>query len=291
MIIFLNGFASYLEYVLGVIELLLFFAALFQLARIHLYTNDSKRLLPKKVFHAIIMVTMLLKSLFFFAHPTLETIVKPGSLAFNFFLVWFELSSVFFFLAYFMLLLFWADFYDHLARGPARSSFFHRVRIVLVVFFTILAALVVTLIILAFWWSTDQYISHMFIVDEVSEAIVSVLFLGTGTGFLFYGFRLYFLLKRIRIAPSDGTSSSPPEPHKVTLVATGCTVCFISRAVISLYSMRKSMDSRDDFSLKFDTPLILEVTYFVVTDILPTILMLVFLRRLPKWNGSTRSKN
>jgi len=265
------------EYIIGVLEALLCLMALVQTIRISLFSqNHPKKMLPKKVFHMTIVLAMLLKSLFFIVHPLLvsKTIILPYSLIVG----WFEAASFFMFLAFLALVLFWADFYDFLENSITKPFFKRRVtRVILGMIFGILALLFTSLIVLLIFWRNDEdSLSDM---QMIAEMVIAVMFLAAGLAYTVYGLRLASLLRRVRLAGSSAV--------KIALVASSITSCFVARAILILYVLLKIHFHEPPNNIKFDNTALVELLYCFVTEILPTILMLFFLRKLPRWKENS----
>jgi len=238
--------------------------------------NHPKKMLPKKVFHMIIVLAMLLKSSFFIVHPLLvsKTIVLPYSLIVG----WFEAASFFMFLAFLALVLFWADFYDFLEHGITKPFFKTvHVRVILGMIFGILAVLFAGLIVLLILWRHDE--DSLTEMQMIAEMVIAVMFLAAGLAYTVYGLRLASLLRRVRLAGSSAV--------KIALVASSITSCFVARAILILYVLIKIQFHEPPNNIKFDNTALVELLYCFVTEILPTILMLFFLRKLPRWKENS----
>jgi hypothetical protein len=265
-----------IEYIIGGIEAFLCLMALIQTIRISLFSrNHPKKMLPKKVFHLIIVVAMLLKSSFFIIHPMLVS--KKINLPFALIVGWFEAASFFMFLAFLALVLFWADFYDFLENGVV-APFFKRwcVRVVLGVIFWLLTLLMMSLVVLLILWHNDEI--RLSDVQMIAEMVIAGMFLAAGLAYTVYGLRLASLLNQVRLAGSSAV--------KIALVASSITACFVARAILILYVLMH-IQFHENSTIKFDTSPLIEFLYFFVTEILPTILMLFFLRKLPRWKESS----
>lgn len=216
---------------------------------------------------------MLLKSSFFIIYSTL-LIRLPSALI----VAWFETAVFFLFLAFLALVLFWADFYDYLENGAA-ITFFKRpqVRLFLGCLFGILALLMSGLIVLLILWRNDAaYLSKL---QMLSEMVMAGMFLAAGLAYTVYGLRLASLLSRVRLASGSAL--------KVALVASSITVCFVTRSVLILIILWPIGFNTNTFTLDFKISPLVEFLYCFVTEILPTFLMLFFLRKLPRWREST----
>jgi len=267
------------EYIIGGLEACLCLVSLVQTIRIQCHThNNTKKMLPKKLFHVIIVVAMLLKSTFFIIHPSLMrgTVWFPNALI----VAWFEAAAFSLFLAFLALVLFWADFYDYLENGVAEPFFKRsRVRMFLGILFGFLGTLMgVFIVLLVIWRSDDVKLSQL---QLIAEIVVAAMFLAAGFAYTVYGLRLASLLKRVRLASGSAI--------KVSLVASSIAMCFIARSVLVLHTLItiafKSF--HEGIDMTFDVPPAVELVYFFITEILPTILMLFFLRKVPRWKETS----
>jgi len=104
------------------------------------------------------------------------------------------MGSALFGLAYFLLLLYWADFF-YLIDGSNRSLFV-KFRRPLNFFFAILATLSITFLIVA--WVVQITGRDLEILDMVVAGFLSFLALVVAIGFLYYGIQMYLTLRKYR---------------------------------------------------------------------------------------------
>jgi len=216
---------------------------------------------------------MLLKSSFFIIYSTLMRKL-PSALI----VAWFESAVFCLFLAFLALVLFWADFYDYLENGAA-VTFFKRsqVRLLLGCLFGILVLLISGFFVLLVLWRNET--ASLAKLQMFSEMIIAGMFLAAGLAYTVYGLRLASLLSRVRLASGSAL--------KVALVASSITICFVTRSVLILYILWPIGFKANSFTLDFKISPLVEFLYCFVTEILPTFLMLFFLRKLPRWKEST----
>ncbi|EGC31156.1 hypothetical protein DICPUDRAFT_157024 [Dictyostelium purpureum] len=297
----MNTYNINLYYVLGIIDALLFVWALFQLIRIHIYSrNGVKNLKPKLIFHFIIAITMLVRSGFFFTSQALCN-------DFDSVLIWYELSSVLLFAGYGCLLLFWMELYNRFSKPYTTSKdFWITWRPRIIIFCTIIIVSLAAWIITLEVWGTNK--SRKLLMDQIVEGVISGLFLLAGFGFLIYGILLFVSFKkldRLSTGPTAGgpiaasalvahqqrTSimnrrrllQSPPEAIRAAVVGSICTICFCIRSVITLYSIRESIDNPSQSgTTSFNLGWEFELAYFFITEILPTMLMMFRLRKMKR---------
>ncbi|KAM9985041.1 hypothetical protein ACTFIY_009476 [Dictyostelium cf. discoideum] len=80
-----------------------------------------------------------------------------------------------------------------------------------------------------------------------------------------------------------GILQSPPEAIRAAVVGSICTVCFCIRSIITLYSIRESInDPNQSGTTSFNLGWEFELAYFFMTEILPTVLMMFRLRKMKK---------
>jgi len=257
---------------------LLCLMSLVQLIRIQKFeqTNDTMSMLPKKMFHAIISLAMCLKSAFFVTHPFMDNAFDkiPQAVIIG----WFELATFFIFLGFLALVLFWADIYDYFENGASKPFFKKRkVRTILAVISILLSVMVISFMACLVMWRDSPM--NLSMLQIVSEIVIVALFLSAGFTYTVYGIRLVSLLRRVKIM-SGGA-------YKVALVATSITLCFIIRALLTLYSVILAMQVSSPFTVRFDTSPAIVFACFFFTEILPSFLMLFFLRKLPKWKDNS----
>ncbi|KAL3742142.1 hypothetical protein ACJRO7_017601 [Eucalyptus globulus] len=116
-------------------------------------------------------------------------------------------------------------------------------------------------------WIDDNSIVEF--VGKVFIAVVSIL---AALGFLLYGGRLFFMLRRFPIE-SKGRRKKLHEVGSVTAI---CFTCFLIRSFVVLLS---AFDT--DASLDVLNHPILNLIYYMLVEILPSALVLFILRKLP----------
>ncbi|XP_052727512.1 tobamovirus multiplication protein 1 isoform X3 [Vigna angularis] len=151
-------------------------------------------------------------------------------------LVLLDLPGLLFFSTYTLLVLFWAEIY-------------HQVCIWI------------------YLWIDDN--SAVEFIGEIFIAVVSFM---AALGFLIYGGRLFFMLRRFPIE-SKGRRKKLNEVGSVTAI---CFTCFLIRCVMGFLSAFDSDASLD----VLDHPL-LDLIYYMLVEILPSALVLYILRKLP----------
>jgi len=149
-----------------------------------------------------------------------------------------------------------------------------RVPLQIIMIFT--AAISITFLILSILWINNDLMADS--LDEISSLVMSFLAVLVGFGFLYYGIRLYLLLRKYRLI----SPRKRAQTWKVVGVAVGCTICFITRAGIVLYSL---MEASKNFNKNFDAPWPLVFVFFFFLETVPITMMLFLLRKLPNWKA------
>jgi len=173
-----------------------------------------------------------------------------------------NIPRVIFFSAFSLLILFWAEII-HKVRNHATS--FDRKRTCFIT-----TNVVIYVIQLAFWipifflpkWSASSG------VPKIENLGFSVLSTGIGALFLVFGGRLFVMLKSFPIE-SKGRTSKLIEVGAVTVI---CCLCFFLRASFLVLT---------SFDMAIDTNTYVLLAYYFMVEILPCIMVLVILSRLP----------
>ncbi|KAL5207960.1 hypothetical protein ABZP36_032395 [Zizania latifolia] len=171
-----------------------------------------------------------------------------------------DLPGLAFFTTYAMLALFWAEI-SYQARGleteGLRSGFY-----------TINGVIYAIQVLL--WMLLWHNPNPSMII--LSKLFIAVLSFSAALGFLLYGGRLFFMLKRFPIE-SKGRQKKLRE---VGRVATICFFCFLARCIMMCFD---AFDKEADLDV-LDHP-ILNFIYYMIAEILPSALVLSILRRIP----------
>ncbi|MFS8025679.1 hypothetical protein Hanom_Chr16g01477961 [Helianthus anomalus] len=171
-----------------------------------------------------------------------------------------EVPGLLFFSTYTLLVLFWAEIY-HQARSLPTDKLRTTYVCVNVGVYIIQAGIWIYL------WINDN--STVQFVGKIFIAVVSFM---AALGFLVYGGRLFFMLRRFPIE-SKGRRKKLHEVGSVTAI---CFTCFVVRCfvdVLSAFDAEMSLDV-------LDHP-VLNLIFYMLTEILPSALVLFILRKLP----------
>lgn len=113
--------------------------------------------------------------------------------------------------------------------------------------------------------------------DNVAESVMSVLSVGVAVGFLYFGIRLWLVLRHYRIISVRKRNQT----RKVVGVACITTMCFATRAVLIGWSVTLALTRPD--TRQWNTPWELVAFFFLGLETFPVALMLFLLRKLPNW--------
>ncbi|KAK9749712.1 hypothetical protein RND81_02G145400 [Saponaria officinalis] len=171
-----------------------------------------------------------------------------------------DVPSLAFFTTYALLVLFWAEIY-YQARAVSTDGLRPS-------FYTINAVVYVIQIVLwlILWWKP----LHVLLV--LSKMFFAGVSLFAALGFLLYGGRLFLMLQRFPVE-SKGRRKKLQEVGYVTSI---CFTCFLLRCVMMCFN---AFDKAADLDV-LDHP-ILNFTYYLLVEILPSSLVLFILRKLP----------
>ncbi|KAG1368285.1 Cysteine desulfuration protein sufE [Cocos nucifera] len=119
---------------------------------------------------------------------------------------------------------------------------------------------------------TYLWVNDNSVVELIGKIFIVVVSFIAALGFLIYGGRLFFLLKRFPIE-SKGRRKKLHEVGSVTAI---CFTCFLIKCtVVGLSAFYP------DASLEVLDHPILDLVYYTLTEILPSLLVLYILRKLP----------
>ncbi|KAL9668032.1 hypothetical protein QQ045_002404 [Rhodiola kirilowii] len=180
-----------------------------------------------------------------------------------------DVPSLAFFSTYALLVLFWAEIYYQarvVSTDGLRRNFF----------FINLAVYAVQVILwLIMWWKP---VTLMVVITKMFFAGVSLF---AALGFLLYGGRLFLMLHRFPVE-SKGRRKKLQEVGYVTSI---CFTCFLVRCIMMCFN---AFDKAADLDV-LDHP-ILNFSYYLLAEILPSSMVLFILRKLPSNSkrGSTQ---
>ncbi|KAK5770403.1 hypothetical protein PVK06_046553 [Gossypium arboreum] len=230
------------------------FVALVQLCRIQLRVPEYGWT-TQKVFHLMNFVVNGLRAVLFGFYKTVF-LVKSKALE----MVLLDLPNLLFFSTYMLLVLFWAEIYYQ-----ARSLPINKLR---PAYYSINGFMYFAQ---ACIWISVR-LSHSPIAIEFARLFISVISLCAAFGFILYGGRLFFMLRRFPIE-SRGRQKKLFEVGFVTGI---CCACFLLRCFMVLASV---FDKNADIDVLYHP--LLNLIYYMLVEILPSALVLFILRKLP----------
>ncbi|XP_015574319.1 tobamovirus multiplication protein 1 isoform X1 [Ricinus communis] len=229
--------------------------ALIQLIRIELRVPEYGWT-TQKVFHLMNFIVNGVRAIVFGFHKQVF-VLHPKVLT----LILLDLPGLLFFSTYTLLVLFWAEIYHQQARSLPTDK-------LRIVYISVNAAMYfVQVCIWIYLWIDDNSIVEF--IGKIFIAGVSII---AALGFLLYGGRLFFMLRRFPIE-SKGRRKKLHEVGSVTAI---CFTCFLIRCFVVLLSAFDSDASLD----VLDHP-VLNLIYYMLVEILPSALVLYILRKLP----------
>ncbi|KAL9236319.1 hypothetical protein vseg_011005 [Gypsophila vaccaria] len=228
--------------------------ALVQLIRIQLRVPQYGWT-TQKVFHLMNFIVNGVRAAIFGFHMFIF-ILRPKVLTF----VLLDLPGLLFFTTYTMLVLFWAEIYYQARSLPTDRLRAWYISVNCVIY------VIQALIWVYLWLNEDTFIGSM---SQVFIAVVSFI---AALGFLLYGGRLFFMLRRFPIE-SKGRRKKLHEVGSITAI---CFTCFLIRCFMVALS---AFDA--DASLRVLDHPILDLIYYTLVEILPSALVLFILRKVP----------
>ncbi|KAH9748097.1 Tobamovirus multiplication protein 1 [Citrus sinensis] len=228
--------------------------ALIQLIRIELRVPEYGWT-TQKVFHLMNFIVNGVRAVVFGFHMQVF-LLHPKVLT----LVVLDLPGLLFFSTYTLLVLFWAEIYHQARSLPTDKLRIFYISVNGIIYF-------IQVCIWVYLWIDDSSAAEF--IGKIFIAVVSFI---AALGFLLYGGRLFFMLRRFPIE-SKGRRKKLHEVGSVTAI---CFTCFLIRCfvvVLSAFDKDASLDVMDH-------P-VLNLIYYMLVEILPSALVLYILRKLP----------
>ncbi|GFP97023.1 tobamovirus multiplication protein 1 [Phtheirospermum japonicum] len=228
--------------------------ALIQLIRIELRVPEYGWT-TQKVFHLMNFIVNGVRAVVFGFHKHVY-LLHPKALT----LIMLDFPGLLFFSTYTLLVLFWAEIYHQARSLPTDKLRIFYISINSAIYF-------VQGCVWVYLWIDDS--STVEFIGKIFIAVVSFI---AALGFLLYGGRLFFMLRRFPIE-SKGRRKKLHEVGSVTAI---CFTCFLIRCfvvVLSAFDLDASLDV-------LDHP-VLNLIYYTLVEILPSVLVLCILRKLP----------
>ncbi|KAD2184611.1 hypothetical protein E3N88_41682 [Mikania micrantha] len=227
--------------------------ALIQLIRIEIRVPEYGWT-TQKVFHLMNFIVNGVRAIVFGFHAQVFNLHPKV-----FIWVLLEVPGLLFFSTYTLLVLFWAEIYH--------QAYHLRYQISLCLMIYIEDTFLYQACIWIYLWVDDS--SMVQFVGKIFIAVVSFM---AALGFLLYGGRLFFMLRRFPIE-SKGRRKKLHEVGSVTAI---CFTCFAVRCFMDVLS---AFDS--DVSLDVLDHPVLNLIFYMLMEILPSALVLFILRKLP----------
>ncbi|XP_043692345.1 tobamovirus multiplication protein 1-like [Telopea speciosissima] len=235
--------------------------ALIQLIRIELRAPEYGWT-TQKVFHLMNFIVNGVRALVFGFHKQVF-LLKLKVIT----IVLLDLPGLLFFSTYTLLVLFWAEIYHQ-----ARSLPTDMLRIV---YISVNGGIYFVQVCLWIYLG----INDNSVVEAIGKIFIAVVSFTAALGFLLYGGRLFFMLRRFPIE-SKGRRKKLHEVGSVTAI---CFTCFLIRCFLDALSAFDSYGSLDVLNHP-----VLNFIYYLLAEILPSALVLYILRKLPHKRISAR---
>ncbi|XP_022842874.1 tobamovirus multiplication protein 1-like [Olea europaea var. sylvestris] len=228
--------------------------ALIQLIRIEVRVPEYGWT-TQKVFHLMNFIVNGVRAVVLGFHKQVF-LLHPKALT----LILLDLPGLLFFSTYTLLVLFWAEIYHQARSLPTDKLRIFYISVNVAIYF-------IQVCIWVYTWIDDS--SAVEFIGKIFMAVVSFV---AALGFLLYGGRLFFMLRRFPIE-SKGRRK---KLHEVGFVTAICFTCFLIRCFVVGLS---AFDA--DASLEVLDHPILNLIYYMLVEILPSALVLFILRKLP----------
>ncbi|ERN09553.1 hypothetical protein AMTRI_Chr09g32930 [Amborella trichopoda] len=235
--------------------------ALIQLVRIELRVPEYGWT-TQKVFHFLNFLVNTVRSLVFVFRRSVQRL-QPEILQH----ILLDMPGLVFFTTYALLVLFWAEIY-YQARSVSTDGLRTGFMTINGVVYAIQLGLWLIL-----WWKP---IHILVVLSKVFFAGVSLF---AAFGFLLYGGRLFLMLERFPVE-SKGRRKKLQEVGYVTTI---CFTCFLVRCVMMFFCAFDKAANLDVLNHP-----VLNFLYYVLVEIIPSVLVLFILRKLPPKRGITQ---
>ncbi|KAF3658751.1 tobamovirus multiplication protein 1 [Capsicum chacoense] len=230
------------------------FIALVQLIRIQLRLSGIGWT-TQKVFHLMNFVVCGLRAILFGVYRSVFYL-RPKALE----MMLLDLPGLLFFSTYTLLVLFWAEIFHQ-----ARNLPIDKLRPTYYAVNAVIYIIQICIWIFIRVGSTSAGV-------EIAKLFLAIISLCAALGFIMYGGRLFAMLRRFPIE-SRGRQK---KLHEVGFVTGICCTCFLIRCVVVAIS---AFNGSADVDV-IDHPVLI-LFYYLVVEIVPSILVLYILRKLP----------
>jgi len=258
---------------LATCNFLLALIALIQLIRCLIKERQlEKTLSSKKFFSIAILVTTLIRGLYFAVAP--GVIFYQGSLSklpMAVYTCWNHICEILLLFAFYLLLLFWAALESLFRLGHETNYFTEHKASVWGPIFLLFALTISMVFVNAFWsWKSTETLIYT---DSLEAVVVAILYFATSIGFFVIGLKL-----RSGIKDRFPSQKSKRNAQIVSTIAIVCTLCFLTKAAIMIYSGSLGLEKSSSEEKKFNLPWYATLVFFFMTESFPIALMNYFLR-------------
>mmetsp|Transcript_17340 Transcript_17340/g.67425 ORF Transcript_17340/g.67425 Transcript_17340/m.67425 type:complete len:281 (-) Transcript_17340:141-983(-) len=220
----------------------------------------------KLLFHATVALVMLARGVFLLLYPLLSSTALPVT----WFDIWDHGTDLLFFVAFFLQLVFWADFVRLMERGE-RGELARRLRVPVCAFLLLLLALYLLYCTALLFWASDG--DDLLLLDRVQAYLLSSLFFLVAAGYLWYGGRLC----RALLHEDEWAKKKRRLAIRTGVLAAVITTCFVVRSVIGIFAAATE-DADGAESLTFDIAWWFVIIFYGLCEALPTVALLAFHR-------------
>lgn len=225
----------------------------------------------QKVFHLLNFVFCVIRCVSFSVYTLLQHLNDDNDKEVVVKLIVFDLPGLLFFTTFTLLVLFWAEIYHQASNVDTRF---------LRPYFIKVNALVYLIEIILWGLSAVTYLYKP--ARYASAAFLTAVSLGAVVGFLVYGCRLFAMLRQFPIE-SRGRHKKLQEVGLITVI---CSTCFAARAILLVLFIF----DRNDFDVDLMNNALLNIVFYIVCEILPAVLVLGILHRLPPKHKAPRQR-
>eukprot|EP01117_Protostelium_nocturnum_P015776 TRINITY_DN6147_c0_g1_i1.p1 TRINITY_DN6147_c0_g1~~TRINITY_DN6147_c0_g1_i1.p1 ORF type:complete len:322 (-),score=79.72 TRINITY_DN6147_c0_g1_i1:131-1096(-) len=221
-------------------------------------------------FHAVITIFLLLRTIFFMIYPSFHDkriIIPPSIMG-----LWEQLGDTCFLVAYLMLLLFWAQFYNQfLGKKDAMSGGRNLLRVIFVLCLIGFATMLILILLLP-----QKMEENWNKIETACGLFLSCVTLFLAGGFMYYAVKLWMILRTFLPASTRRRA----QVRKIVSVGIFCTVAFTTRAIIVIITMVEAWKNPNVRS--FSATIEMVILFFVFLEAVPIATMMFLLRKLPR---------
>eukprot|EP00298_Acanthocystis_sp_HF-20_P000924 c11291_g1_i1.p1 GENE.c11291_g1_i1~~c11291_g1_i1.p1 ORF type:complete len:306 (-),score=65.38 c11291_g1_i1:71-964(-) len=231
--------------------------------------SKSSLVFQKKLYHQLLILTVCCRIPFFSYRPSAE----KTHLNLVIFVTLTRLSWFFFLLTFSLFLLLWIQLYHQAYSDSVSLPSSPRDGIWRSLFITIFLTTMISSVVVGFIFQILESDSQTLESDSLSQvfadSVLAILNLFVGFGFLWYGSRLFVLLRRVFIASLRRSRLI----RRITAVTCVCTLCFLVRSSIlfnETYCGYETCSYTDYFSG--------QMTFYSLGEVFPILSMMALTR-------------